>query len=384
MGWKRQKSSVTPLPEEPSMLLWLLAGFAALVAGGFVFILHASQLLGSWQHYNIWLLSAALPALWFVAICLRGWLYNNGVDKHQFELNEADYSQQLWTAWGGRYLAVMNSEVILPDSFTAAKLIPGDASLPPCGGLARRITLESEEALFLKQLENVKTSLLQLPPDVTLNVFLLTDSLQEASHLQATFSECWHQIMPAERPAPVAEIVRTYSFAAVEQRIKTAKISAELILVQQMNGGEHYSDALATLLLTTDDVANRYELNHPVRLLRPMALTGEDLRSELDLYFSIQSQAINAQYIVADAVHWGLSFSTLLEVSEKYQAHQETKLFHTLERYTGLCGPFSPWIVTALVSNVIKIYQAECLMLSESEGQRFINTMTTGNNHESS
>ncbi|MDF7680983.1 hypothetical protein PT300_10495 [Enterobacteriaceae bacterium ESL0689] len=384
MVWKRQKSSVTPLPEEPSLLLWLVAGFAALVAGGFIFIFHANQLLGSWQHHNIWLLSAALPGLWFVAICLRGWRYNNRVDKHQFELKEADYTQQQWTAWGGRYLAVLHSEVILPDSFTATRLIPGDASLPMCSGLVRRLPADNEKTWLLKQLESAEASLLQLPPDITLNVFLLTDAAQEASHLQATFRECWRQVMPAERPAPVAEIVHSYSFAAVEQRIKTAVITAELILVQQMNGGEHYSDAVATLLLTTDDVASRYELSHPVRLLRPMALEEGDLSDQLDRYFSIQRQAINTQYIIADTAQWGRAFAALYGVREQYQAHQETTQLHTLERYSGLCGPFSPWIVTAMISDVIKIHQADCLMLSESEGQRFINTMTTGINHEHS
>lgn len=384
MGWERQKSQVNAMPEEPSLLIWLIGGLAALITGGLIFVLHANQLLGGGQNYNIWVVSGSPPLIWIFCICLRAWLYNNGVDKHKFDLKEADFSQQQWSEWGGRYLAVMSSEVILPQSLTVPMFIPKSTELEEYNGLTSRLDIYPGKAASLMQLEGVKDTLMRLPADIVLKAFLLTDSPEEEDELRAVLDDCWRKMMPAERPVPTWSVQRSLSFDSVERMIKTPDISVELVMVQQLCGRDRYSDALATLLLTTDDVAAKYELDHDVRVLRPMSLEGDDLLSEFDLYFSTQTQSINTQNIIGDHVRWGLSFSLMLKASELYQGHWKTEQLHWLETYAGRCGPFSPWIMTAIVSDAVQLLKTDCLMLSESEGQRFINTVTTGNKNESS
>jgi hypothetical protein len=383
MGWERQKSQVNAMPEEPSLLIWLIGGLAALIAGGLIFVLHANHLLGAGQNYNIWVVSGSPPLIWIFCICLRAWLYKNGVDKHEFESKEADYSQQQWTEWAGRYLAVMSSEVILPQSLTVPMFIPESTELEEYNGLARRLDISPAKAASLIQLEGVKDALMRFPTDIALKGFLLTDSPEKETELRAVFDDCWRKLMPAERPVPTLSVQRSLSFDSVERRIKTPDISVELVMVQQLHGRDRYSDALATLLLTTDDVATKYELNHDVRLLRPMSLKGDDLFSEFDLYFSTQTQSINTKHIIGDHVRWGQSFSTMLKASELYQGRWKTEQLHWLETYAGRCGPFSPWIMTAIVSDAVQLLKTDCLMLSEGEGQRFINTVTIGNKNES-
>lgn len=376
MSWERQKTSVAALPEEPSLVLWMTGCVAALIAGVVIFVLHANQLLGSWQHYNLWLLSGVPLFTWFVLICLRGWFYNSAVDKHEFEAKEAAHSQQQWTQWAGRYLAVLHSWVILAEGVTPKAMLLQSPELQQHNRQACRIDEKYRQSLSIL-LEGGMVALQHLPSDLTLNVLLLTDSREDNAELQATFESCWRHVMPEGSLVPVPEIMRSYSFGAVERRIKTPDISAELILVLQLNGGERYSDSLACLLLTSDDVATRYELNHDVRLLRPMQLEGDNLRSELDLYFSTQTQAITTQHILGDSVRWGESFATLLEAAAPYDGRWKTGQLHSLETYTGMSGPFSPWIMAAVVSDVVRLQRADCLMLSESEGQRFINTVMT-------
>lgn len=384
MSWERQKPQVTPMPEEPSLLLWLIGGLAALIAGGLLFILHANQLLGVGQNYNRWVVSGSPPVIWTFCICLRAWIYNNGVNKHEFDSKEADYSQQQWTEWAGRYLAVMSSEVILPNSLTVPMFIPESAELEVYNGLTTHLDTRLAKAASLMQLEGVKDVLTRLPTDMALKVFLLTDSPREEAELRAVFEDCWRKLMPAERPAPILSVQRSLSFDFVEQRIKTSDISVELFLVQQLYGRERYSDALATLLMTTDDVATKYKLNHAIRLLRPMSLDGDDLLSEFDIYFSTQTQSINTQHIMGDHARWGQLFPTMLKACELYQGHWKTEQLHWLEAYAGRCGPFSPWIMTAIVGDAVQLLKSDCLMLSESEGRRFINTVTTGSTNESS
>ncbi|MFK3912927.1 hypothetical protein ACI2JI_12665 [Enterobacter cancerogenus] len=383
MGWERQKSSVAAMPEEPSMVLWLIGGLVALISGVLLFFLHANQLLGVWQHYNLWVLSGAPLFVWFVLICLRGWLYNNTMDKHEFEAKEADYSQQQWTEWAGRYLAVLDSWILLAEGVTPKAILLASPELPQHNKQACRVDEKYRQALSLL-LEGGISALQELPPDLPLNVFLLTDSPEDYADLQDIFESYWRYLMPAERQAPTLEILHSYSFDAVERRIKSPELSAELILVQQMHGGEHYSDALACLLLTSDDVAAKYELNHDARLLRPMRLDSDNLLNELDIYFSTQIQANSTQYIIGDSVRWGGSFSSILEAAARYKGRWKTEQLHLLETYAGMSGPFSPWIMAAVVSDVVRLQRKDCLMLSESEGQYFINTVTAGNKHENS
>ncbi|MCU6239912.1 hypothetical protein [Enterobacter asburiae] len=378
MAWKRNKPSIAKMPAEPSLILWLFAGLVALIAGVLVFVLHANHLLQMWQQYNVWLLSGAPVFVWFVLICLRGWIYNNGVDKHEFEAKEANYAQQQWVEWAGRYQAVLHSTVILAGAVTPQALLQQSTGLTQHNKQSRRIE-DSCDHPFDLLLRGVRNRLQQLSPDLPLKIILLTDSPDDDDALQKAFSDCWQQQMPEGSVVPSVEILRSYSFAAIEHRIKTPEILAELILVHQMHGKEHYSDALAALLLTLDDVADRFKLEHDVRLLRPMPLDTDDLLTELDLYFCTQTQANTTGCIIGDHLRWGDDFATLLEASEKYGGNWKTEQLHWLETYAGICGPFSSWIVAAVVSDLVRLQRADCLMLSGSADQRFINTVATGN-----
>jgi hypothetical protein len=378
MAWIRNKPAIAKMPEEPSLILWLFAGLVALIAGVLVFVLHANHLLRVWQQYNVWLLSGAPVFVWFVLICLRGWIYNNGVDKHEFEAKEANYAQQQWVEWAGRYHAVLHSTVIQAGAVTPQALLKQSTGLTQHCKQSRRIEDNGDHPFDLL-LRGVRNRLQQLSPDLPLKIILLTDSPDEDDVLRQAFSDCWQQQMPVGSAIPSLDILRSHSFAAIEHRIKTPEILLELILVHQMHGEGLYSDALAALLLTLDDVADRFKLEHDVRLLRPMPLNTDDLLTELDLYFCTQTQANTTGHIIGDHLRWGEDFATLLEASEKYGGDWKTEQLHWLETYTGLCGPFSSWILTAVVSDLVRLQQADCLMLSGSADQRFINTVTTGN-----
>lgn len=102
------------------------------------------------------------------------------------------------------------------------------------------------------------------------------------------------------------------------------------------------------------------------------------LGEELDTFFSTQSQAIAARAIVGDSIAWGDDFSTLLDSAKKYAGSWKPQQCHWLEKYAGLSGPFSPWILAAVASDMAALTKEECLMLSSDKERRFINTVTTG------
>ncbi|MGF6101434.1 hypothetical protein [Enterobacter sp. A4] len=379
MSWERQKSTVSAMPEEPSLSLWLMLGIVSLVGSVLLFVLHANKLAGFLMGYNIWIITACPLLVWFFFLCLRGWIYNNACDKHQFESDEAEYAQQQWTAWAGRYLAVLHCGVMLSHNLTPKLFLTSPPGLEQSTHLAKRLVLPDTDAHFPILLMGLENQLTKVPPDLPFGVTLLTDSRDEPATLQTFFTKAWQTIFLA-RPVPELNIVTEKTFQSIEERIKAPILDVELLLIQQTQGGDTYSDALATLLLTSDDVATQYQLTHHARLLRPMVLEPtQDMTEEFDTFLSTQSQSLTTGAIVGDSVAWGRDFSTLLASAKKHEGSWKPLQCHWLEKYAGLSGPFSPWILAAVASDIVALTKEDCLMLSSDEERRYMNTVTIGN-----
>jgi hypothetical protein len=378
MGWERKNPVITCLPKEPSLNIWLIAGIMALLGSIALFVLHANMLLGPLQLMNVWVISSGPLCLWLFFVCLRAAIYNAAFNRHAFATNEAEYAQQRWTEWAGRYLAVLHSRAILPDAFTASQFIQPPPGLEQHGQQTRRISWGETKSLTIC-LRDVTDSLLSLPSELTLNVTLLSDSLQSDSTLQQLFDECWSGIMPDTRPVPYLTILRSHSLMKLEERIKSPEISVELIVIQQLQGRDKYSDALAVLLLASDDIATKYQLTHDARLLRPMTLDSGRLQEELELFFTTQTQANSTQFIAGDRQRWANDFVEILKASADTGGYWKTEQVGWLENFVGVSGPLSPWIMAAVSSDIVRLQQVDCLMLSSDGKQSFINTVTTGN-----
>lgn len=379
MGWERQKSTISAKPEEPSFILWMMLGVLALIGCVLLFVLHANQLAGPLQTFNLWAVTACPAVVWFLFICLRGWLYNNAFDRHEFEAGEAEYAQQQWMEWSGRNITVLHSGVMLPANLTSQLFLAAPPTLEQSTSLTRRICQQGgHEAYFSVLLSGLSPALEKLPSDIEPAVTLLTDSQDDLPALQDEFVHAWQTAIP-DRLVPQLTILKSKSFLSLDERIKSPTLDVDLILIYQTQGRDAYSDALAVLLLTSDDVATKYNLPFNARILRPMALDMAISEKSLDTFFSTQTQACSTASIVGDNVEWGNAFPGLLEAAQSYGGHWKSEQLHWLEKYAGLSGPFSPWIMAAVASDIVNIQKAYCLMLSTDGEQKFINTVQTGN-----
>lgn len=378
MGWERQKSTISAKPEEPSFILWMMLGVLALVGCVLLFVLHANQLAGPLQTFNLWAVTACPAVVWFLFICLRGRLYNNAFDRHEFEAGEAEYAQQQWMEWAGRNIAVLHSGVMLPANLTSQNFLAAPPALEQSTSLTLRICLQEHETHFSVLLGGLGPVLAKLPSDIVPAVTLLTDSHDDPLVLQDGFAHAW-QVAILDRCVPQLTIRTSKTFLSLDGRIKLPTLDVDLILIHQTQGWDTYSDALAVLLLTSDDVATKYNLSFNARLLRPMALDMAISEKSLDTFFSTQTQACATASIVGDNVEWGNAFPGFLEAAQSYGGHWKPEQLHLLEKYAGLSGPFSPWITAAVACDIVNIQKADCLMLSTDGGQKFINTVQTGN-----
>ncbi|MDF2786790.1 MAG: hypothetical protein K0S95_3325 [Pantoea eucrina] len=378
MSWERQKSTISAKPEEPSFILWIIAGVLALVGCILLFVLHANKLAGVLQTYSLWAVAAFPAVLWIFFLCLRSWLYNNAFNRHEFELSEAEFAQQQWEEWGGRNIAVLHSGVILPANLTSKILLASPPTLEQSSFLSRRIALHTPEAHFSVLLAGGNQALAKLPSGIVPVVTLLTDFSDDLPALQAAFMNAWQRAIP-DRPRPRLTILKSKSFLSLDERIRAPALDVELILIHQTQGGDAYSDALALLMLTSDDVVTKFSLSFNARVLRPMKLDRAISETSLNMFFSTQTQACSAVSIVGDKVGWGNAFFRLLNSAREYGGYWKPEQLHWLEKYAGISGPFSPWILAAVASDIVNLQKADCLMLSTDGEQEFINTVQTGN-----
>jgi hypothetical protein len=387
MGWDRQKPLTTAPPAPFSTGRWLLSGGLAVLSGGVLFVLHASGSLNLPGTVNIWLFSLCPVLLWLLTFSLRGYFYGRGLAHVQFLQQEADYAQQQWMAWAERYLAVLASCVMLPAPASVGLLQHDVRGVAQRQGQVCRIDYLAEgDAPFIAALDGllagIQDALSALPRTLPLQVTLITDEPEIPQALRALFDEGWQQRYPG-CPAPSSlNITDRLSFLVIDERLKQPDATVQLVLVVQLQGAEAYSDGLAALLFTSDDVAHKYALPHPARLLRPMPLKVDNLADELALFLTTQAQAQRTVAVVGDHEAWAAASAGLMTSGNALGTAWRAEDIQIIERYCGLQGPLSPWLTAALGADIVGLGQQPWLALSAAGAERVVYTITTGSGDE--
>ncbi|MDM1705722.1 hypothetical protein [Enterobacter hormaechei] len=382
MGWERSKATTKALPPEPSFVGWLLAGGVAVFVGVLLFILHVSGMVKTLSVLNIWWLAFSPVLGWFFLFCLRGWLWGRTVDEHYFLQKEAEYGQQQWENWAGRYLAVLGSSILLPSGVTSDAIAKAEASnAPQLLSLTSHFNAQSVNSgsLFALGIASMQNAIAILPTTLPLKITVVSDAVSAAADSQ--FRKVWESIYPRRTIPGSVCFCESLSFAWVEERLKTPVLDIDLILVLQKHGDGRYSDSLASMLLTSDDVAEKYQLSHSARLLRPMPLDMSHFQADMELFLETQTIAYQTSKVFCDYGQWNDWFAELMTASESPQAPWMPEEIDILEKYNGIPGTGSAWLLAALLSDIVTVSQATVLGLFTSGTDRFVSTITSGSNH---
>ncbi len=379
MGWERTKATTMALPPEPSFAGWLLAGGVAAVAGILLFILHASGMVKGLTAFNIWRLASSPVLGWFFLFCLRGWLWGRTVDEHQFLQKEAEYGQQQWESWAGRYLAVLGSSILLPSGVTSDAIAKSEASDAP-QFLSRTSHFDPQSvtstSLLERGLAGVQDAIAMLPATVPFNVTIVSDMLSADSDTR--FRELWGRLYPNRALTGSVSFCDTLSFAWFEERLKNPVLDIDLILILQKQGSERYSDALACMVLTSDDVAEKYQLPHSARILRPMLLDMSNFKADMGLFLETQTIACQTSNVFCDYGHWHDRFAELMTASQAHLTPWVPEEIDVLEKYNGIPGAGSAWLLATLLSDIVFVTNKPVLGLFTSGTDRFVSTVTSG------
>ena len=304
------------------------------------------------------------------------------MDEHLFLKKEGEYAQKQWESWAERYLVITASCVYLPDKITVATLCD---ELPLQYGLVKKIDYLSDsghkvEASLRVLLREITDKFCQLPAALPVNVTLITD--QPDSEIRSAFVSAWEALFPQRVVPDNIEVTPDFSMGWVDERLKQPVLTVDLILVIQLNGGNTYSDGLAALLLTSDDVAQKYNLSHSARLLRPMSLDINKFNDEFTLFLETQTAACRTARVLGDCCHWEKIAAPLMTIGNQYGAGWEPSGRMLLEKWCGIPGPAAPWLLTALAADLVCLGNDSLLTLFSSGEEHFISTVTSGNQNE--
>ncbi|EOW6772190.1 type VI secretion protein [Cronobacter muytjensii] len=382
MSWERNTLLVKDLSPAPSLFRWLMAAFLSLLVSALLFIAHASTTSAALSGTNVWFISSIPAAGWLLLFMGRCYLWFREVNHYAFLQKEAQNSQHVWEQWAQRFIAVMASTVILPDNFSARAI--GEECVQQYG-LVRRIdssagremTSISAIRVLIAALESHLNSVASVLP---LRITIVTD--QPAETLADDFCSVWQEYIVHPLIRETLLFTDALSLSVLEERLKNPMLTADFVVVLQLSGGQRYSDGLAALLLTSDDVANKYHLSHSARLLRPMSLDMSCFDSDLRVFLQTQVSACRTQHILGDAKAWNKYFAQLMAIGMTFGTAWKPEDNELLEKWCGKPGPLSPWLLTALAADWISLRHQSVLTLFSSEQEYFISTITPGNEDE--
>ena len=349
MGWVRTKALTMEQPSAPSLTRWLFAGVLMAIIGVLLFTLHASGTVKILSVINIWWVSLMPAGCWLLIFCLRCYLWDRDLKAHHISAAH----------WG--------------------------SERPQQYGLTRRINyLPAEEPVQLSAMHALLTSIEErvqcLPEELPLYVTLITDN--PSPELTSSFSNLWKEHIPGRAVPDDITVTGSFSLSEVEERLKQPVLTVNLLLVIQLNGGTAYSDGLAVLLLTSDDVAQKYHLPHSSRLLRPMPLDMTNFEDDITLFLETQTVACHTPSVIGDAKKWTERSAALITQGGKMHTPWKAEDIALLEKWCGIPGPAAPWLLTALAADLVSLRKQPLLALFSSEQEHFISTITPGSEDE--
>ena len=365
------------------MGIWVLAAGLAVSASVLLFWLYASGRVSGLQGLNMWVVTGLPLMSWLLAFGTRAYVYGGALSHQQFLEEQAQNAQQSWQDWAHRYLAVSASCVLLPDQVSASVLTQGSSALPPRTGLARRIAalperLERAQAGLQMLLAALTPALQVLPAGQELRVTLLSDvDPEHDAVLRDALQKVWSTTMSPSLPTTVT-VAQELSCQWIDEILRTASATIELILVLQVHGKDVYSDGLAALLLCPDSLAKALALPVTANMLRPMPLDINALDSEFPLFLQTQNSACKATGLLADGTDWQPPISKLFPVASAHGASLQVEQQWIQELVCGLPGPLGHWLVIALGVEMVRHQHKPLLVLAREESQHWISTITTG------
>ncbi|EPT0359328.1 hypothetical protein ACVNT8_002966 [Enterobacter cloacae] len=274
---------------------------------------------------------------------------------------------------------MLGSSILLPSGVTSDAIAKSDAAdVPQFLSLTCHFDAKSTTSTSLLEmgLAGVQEAISMLPETIPFNVTIVSDMI--SSDFETRFRKSWEKIYPGRELTGSISCFEALSFVWVEERLKNPVFDIDLILILLNQGGEQYSDALAAMVLTSDDVAEKYQLSHSARILRPMPLDMTNFRADMGLFLETQTIACQTSKVFCDYGHWNDGFADLMTAAQSHLTPWVPQEIDVLEKYNGIPGGGSAWLLATLLADIVSVSNKPVLGLFTSGADRFVSTVTSG------
>ena len=101
----------------------------------------------------------------------------------------------------------------------------------------------------------------------------------------------------------------------------------------------------------------------------------------MGLFLETQTIACQTSKVFCDYGHWNDWFADLMTASQSHLTPWVPQEIDVLEKYNGIPGAGSAWLLAALLSDITLVGKAPVLGLFTSGTDRFVSTITSGSNN---
>jgi len=113
-----------------------------------------------------------------------------------------------------------------------------------------------------------KSTLSEIKSDTLIDVFIFTDN-NDSKTAASIFEKAWETISDNSLKLSSVSVFDQFNSDTMGSWLSDGGESLKLVLVEQVNGGNEYSDGLSIFLMATDDVCEKFKLDCIGEIKRP-------------------------------------------------------------------------------------------------------------------
>lgn len=385
MNWNRKLIKLPPAPKKTNFTKWFVSLIIVFVFSSLILYFENKYNYLEVFYINPWVVIAFPVSVLFFCFLIIIFKFMNENSKHNFLIIEKTLSDEQWESWGDRGLGVLAHYTLLPDRVTASFVVSENSDdYESFNGLVRKIDYINENVFesylsFLLGLS--KSTLSEIKSDTLIDVFIFTDN-NDSKTAASIFEKAWETISDNSLKLSSVSVFDQFNSDTMGSWLSDGGESLKLILVEQVNGGDEYSDGLSIFLMATDDVCEKFKLDCIGEIKRPCLLPANFTDKELDGFFETQKVSNICESIIISDVKTHSVVPELLTYSFANNMKLSTEYLYVLEQFMGLTGPFSTWFAVGFALDIaVSSDQPRVLLARQPEGV-LIGTITTWKNND--
>lgn len=385
MNWNRKLIKLPPAPKKPNFTKWFVSLIIVFVFSSLILYFENKYNYLDGFYLNPWVVIVLPVSVLFFCFLIIIFKFFNESSKYNFLIIEKTLSDEQWENWGDRGLGVLAHYTLLPDKVTASFVASENSDdYESFNGLVRKIDYINEDVFesslsFLLGLS--KSTLSEIKFDTLIDVFIFTDN-NDSKTAASIFKKAWETISDNSLKLSSVSVFDQFYSDTICSWLSDGGESLKLILVEQVNGGDEYSDGLSIFLMATDDVCEKFKLDCIGEIKRPCLLPANFTDKELDGFFETQKVSNICENIIISDVKTHSVVPELLTYSFANNMKLSTEYLYVLEQFMGLTGPFSTWFAVGFALDIaVSSDQPGVLLARQPEGV-LIGTITTWKNND--